>query len=495
MPNYHSFRYQDPIRVFSSPEMAHSERPLLPSFGEFVSAEQMSEAALLECDARTPPSVQRLAKIAQESRLELVRIKTALCEETAERFRLEEILRLKQAELQAMQDVSPLGLFLTDPAGELTFCNKVLEQITGLTSQTLHGSGWVRALHSDDSDGVLEKWRAALHSHQEYSSVHRLLRPDGQTVWVRVKAAPKKDGPAIIGYAGMVEDVSPLKEAEKERQHYEVKLRHAQKMESIGQLAAGIAHEINTPTQYVGDNVRFLRDAFGDIKKILEPLRALLSQDKDLPIAPEEFAPIRLLAAEHDLDYLMDEVPQAVQQSLEGIGRVSKIVQAMKEFSHPGATEKTALDLNKAIETTITVARNEWRYVADLETGLDPDLPPVPCLPGEFNQVILNLIVNAAHAIADAVGSESGKKGLITISTRQNGDWIEVRIKDSGAGIPEKIRHRIFEPFFTTKAVGKGTGQGLAIAHSVVVEKHGGTIHFESEAGQGTTFIIRLPAG
>jgi signal transduction histidine kinase len=170
---------------------------------------------------------------------------------------------------------------------------------------------------------------------------------------------------------------------------------------------------------------------------------------------------------------------------------VAKIVQAMKDFSHPGTETKVPFDLNRAIESTLTVCRNEWKYVAELETDFDPSLPPVSCLPGEFNQVILNIVVNAAHAIADK--TEGKSKGVISISTRSQDDKVEIRIRDSGTGIPEKARGRIFDPFFTTKEVGKGTGQGLAIARSVIVDKHQGEIFFETEVGQGTTFVLRLP--
>ena len=196
-----------------------------------------------------------------------------------------------------------------------------------------------------------------------------------------------------------------------------------------------------------------------------------------------------------DVAYLTKEIPEAIQQSLEGIERVAKIVQAMKEFSHPGSEEKTAIDLNSAIESTLTVARNEWKYVADMVMELDPTLPLVPCLPGELNQVVLNIIVNAAHAITDVVGDGSRGKGTITVSTRRDGGWVEIRITDTGTGIPEAVRDKVFDPFFTTKEVGKGTGQGLAIAHDVVVKKHGGTLTFTSEIGQGTVFRIRLPLG
>ncbi|MEJ2078686.1 MAG: ATP-binding protein [Acidobacteriota bacterium] len=196
---------------------------------------------------------------------------------------------------------------------------------------------------------------------------------------------------------------------------------------------------------------------------------------------------------EADTDYLASEIPQAIEHTLEGVERVAKIVRAMKNFSHPGSEEKTPIDLNKAIENTLTVSRNEWKYHADLVADLDPALPPVPCLPGELNQVILNLVVNAAHAIADVVGDASGCKGTLAVSTRLDGAWAEIRVEDTGSGIPEHARDRIFDPFFTTKGVGKGTGQGLAISHSVIVDKHGGTIHFETETGGGTSFIVRLP--
>ena len=194
-----------------------------------------------------------------------------------------------------------------------------------------------------------------------------------------------------------------------------------------------------------------------------------------------------------DADYLEEEIPKALQQSLDGMKRVATIVKAMKEFSHPGVGEKVKVDLNRAIETTIIVTKNAWKYVADVQTELSPDLPPVPCLPDAINQVILNLIVNAAQAIGEKPGEESGEKGTITITTRDAGAQVEIRVKDTGPGIPEEIRDRIFNPFFTTKEVGKGTGQGLAIAHDTVVNKHGGMLTFETETGKGTTFIVRLP--
>jgi signal transduction histidine kinase len=264
-------------------------------------------------------------------------------------------------------------------------------------------------------------------------------------------------------------------------------------LESVGQLAAGIAHEINTPTQYVGDNTRFVKDSFTAILKVLKSHEELLAAARQNTITPELLARQEAVLAASDLDYLYTQIPSALAETLEGVERVSKIVRAMKEFSHPGGKEKTAADLNRAIESTITVAHNEWKYVADLKVELDPGLPLVPCFLGEFNQCILNLVVNAAHAIGDVVKAQPGAKGLITVKTRRDGDLVEVCVTDTGTGIPEAIRLKIFDPFFTTKEVGKGTGQGLAMIYGSIVKRHGGAVTFESKVGQGTTFIIRLP--
>ena len=279
-----------------------------------------------------------------------------------------------------------------------------------------------------------------------------------------------------------------------ERKSLEEQLHQAQKLEATGQLAAGIAHEINTPTQFVSDNTTFLKDSWLVIESIVRAAQGVQAESPAPPASPQALARLcQCLNDASDLEYLLGEIPRAIDQSLDGLQRVAKIVRAMKEFSHPGSEDKHPLDLNRAIETTVTVARNEWKYVSEVKTDFDTTLPLVPCLAGEFNQVILNLLINAAHAIRDVVGDGSKGKGTITIATKREGEWAEIRVQDSGTGIPEAIRGRIFEPFFTTKEVGKGTGQGLALAHSVIVKKHGGQIWFDSEMGKGTTFFLRLP--
>jgi two-component system, NtrC family, sensor kinase len=275
-----------------------------------------------------------------------------------------------------------------------------------------------------------------------------------------------------------------------ERRELETQLRRAHKLEGIGQLAAGIAHEINTPTQFVSDNLTFLRDSWKSIQKLLDLYRGTIGNATGV-LAPGTVANLEAAERDLDLDFIIDELPRAIEQSLDGAHRVAKIVRAMKEFSHPDSAEKTDTDLNRSIESTITVARNEWKYVAEMTTEFDATLPRVLCYPGDINQVILNLIVNAAHAIKEK--SSIGQKGLITVVTRTREKFAEISVADTGTGIPEAIRSRIFDPFFTTKEVGQGTGQGLALAHTLIVKKHSGKIWFETEIGRGTTFFIHLP--
>ncbi|MBX3206269.1 MAG: hypothetical protein KF764_14450 [Labilithrix sp.] len=284
-----------------------------------------------------------------------------------------------------------------------------------------------------------------------------------------------------------------LEQALSDLKSTQARLLQAHKLEAIGQLAAGIAHEINTPTQYVTDNVAFLSRAFERLCELVVVSRELLASAKEGAPPPEVLARAEASLTSTRIDYILQESPKALQQSVDGLHRVGSIVSAMKDFSHPSGGEKAPTDLNEAIASTVVVATNEWKYVAELETVLDPELPLVRCLRDEVNQVVLNLIVNAAHAIDSVVLGGTTGKGTIRVETVHDHGWAEIRVTDTGAGIPESARDRVFDPFFTTKPVGKGTGQGLAIAYAVIVEKHGGEISFETELGRGTTFIVRLP--
>jgi signal transduction histidine kinase len=276
----------------------------------------------------------------------------------------------------------------------------------------------------------------------------------------------------------------------KERERVVMELQLAQKLESVGRLAAGIAHEINTPIQYVGDSVYFLRSAFADIDKLFEATHDAASH---LAQSAERAAFLRRvdeLARKYDLEYLRGEVPKAITRTFDGVERVTNIVKAMKEFAHPDSNEQHPADLRRALETTLLVASNEYKYVATVSTEFD-EVRAVICNIGELNQVFLNLIVNAAHAIKDA-GKEADT-GQIRIRLNVEGEEAVIRVSDNGCGVPPENLSKLYDPFFTTKEVGRGTGQGLAISHSIVVDKHGGEISVRSEVGVGTEFTVRLP--
>jgi signal transduction histidine kinase len=272
------------------------------------------------------------------------------------------------------------------------------------------------------------------------------------------------------------------------RSRAEAELRLTQKLEAVGQLAAGLAHEINTPMQYIVDNLTFLKETFGDLRALLDSYQravAALGRDAERAVAAETRG-VRPV----ELGQLAEDLAQAFQETFDGVRRVTDIVLSMKEFSQPDAKERALVDLNKVIRNALTVARNEYKYVATVETDLG-NLPPVSCRGGDVGQMLLALIVNAAHAIADARrGSELGK---IVVSSRAEGEnAVVIGVRDTGCGIAPEIRERIFDPFFTTKEVGRGRGQGLAIARAVV-DKHGGSLTFDTEVGKGTTFYVRLP--
>jgi signal transduction histidine kinase len=250
----------------------------------------------------------------------------------------------------------------------------------------------------------------------------------------------------------------------------------AQRLDSVGQLAAGVAHEINTPVQYISDNIHFLRDSVQELLQRIETLQA---------------AQQPVMTNDTDLEFLKANLPKALQSSIDGLVRISVIVKSLKEFSRPDQQEMSACDINKAVHDTLSVACGEYDSVAELETHF-AELPPVTCYAAEMHQALLNLVANAAEAIGE-VFKTTGAKGRLTVSTsRENGDAM-ISITDTGAGIPEAIRPKIFDPFFTTKEVGKGIGQGLTIARNIIVRKHGGSLSFHSDSGKGTTFIVRLP--
>ncbi|MGI9237745.1 MAG: sensor histidine kinase [Woeseiaceae bacterium] len=314
----------------------------------------------------------------------------------------------------------------------------------------------------------------------------KVVDATGKTRWYRSIGELEFEGHQIAKIFGVMHDVTEIREAQAQQSN-------GQKLEAIGTLAAGMAHEINTPAQFVGDNLKFLKDSFDDILALNQAYSDLVEAAHNGP-PPKRLVEKADEAAESaDPEFLIEEIPAALNQSIDGISRISHIVRAMKDFAHPGGDAWEIANLNKVVTDMVTVATNEWKYAADVETDLDENLPSILCSPQDLAQVVLNLIVNAAHAIAQSLGDSPTEKGLIRITTETIPDGVELRVSDNGCGIPDELRERVFEPFFTTKEVGKGTGQGLAMAHKCIVVKHHGDLQLESRMGEGSTFIIRLP--
>lgn len=367
-------------------------------------------------------------------------------------------------------------LVIDSQKNEIVNVNRSAVTVIGGTDDEIMGK---------DIDTVIPPNKKAEDSQaQNYES--EMVKLDGKKVPVLMsKAEILIDGKTheIVSFS----DITDRKAAEYE-------LAQDQKLKSIGSLAAGIAHEINTPTQYVSDNTRFLQDAFEDMTSLMQKYQAFCGSLKEKEEYQEPLEEIDELIDEIDVEYLDEEIPKSIEQSLSGLDRISTIVNAMRDYSHPEMKEKKASDINKIINNSITVGRSEWKYHADMITELDEELPPVNCHNGEVSQVILNMVINAAHAIEESKAETGVDKGEIRIATKQvDDDWVEITISDNGAGVPDSVKDRIFDPFFTTKDVGKGTGQGLALVHKVVIDKHSGTLTLESERGKGTTFFIRLP--
>jgi PAS domain S-box-containing protein len=393
----------------------------------------------------------------------------------------------------------------TTPEPIIVYCNKVVADEHGLRREELIGRGIGALTQWASPDVNLSEVDAALRAGRTFHYESEAARRDGSKFWLGVSIRPIFDRSGRVTHSvSMAADITAKREEIRKKQELQdklveemrerarvvIELQLAQKLESVGRLAAGIAHEINTPIQYVGDGVHFLRSAYQDFNQLLDGWRSTA----DAWLADPAHAALRLeideLTARCDLDFLRAEIPKAFERTSDGVERVANIVKAMKEFAHPDTNEQNPADLNHAIGTTLLVASNEYRYFARIHTEF-AELPSIVCNIGELNQVFLNLIVNAAHAIHDA--GRDVNTGEIKISTALDGDAVIIRISDNGCGVPPENLSKLYDPFFTTKEVGRGTGQGLAITHSIVVDKHGGHIDVTSVVGSGTEFTLRLP--
>jgi PAS domain S-box-containing protein len=389
------------------------------------------------------------------------------------------------------------GVIVTDKDGLVILINRAAESITGYAfSEAMHRPV-INILHLQISSSLdkipdVVTYLVELEKAQKKYRMYRapvLITKTGERILLSgsitsLKSADLEEN--TIGFVIVFQNIT-------EKQKVEEQNALSQKMQAIGQLAAGIAHEINTPIQYVGDNIKFLRKAFSKYAETLAAYQQVIYDHAEKPITQAELDQLVALKYQKKLPYYENEIPKAIQESLDGTERVRKIVLAMREFSHPSEKEKKFSDINHGIETTIVISRNEWKYCAELETALDEELPLVYCQIDEINQVVLNMIVNAAQAIQEKLPQGSELKGNIMLTTRRKENQVLISIQDNGAGIPYEIRSHIFDPFFTTKGVGQGTGQGLSMAHNIIVNKHHGLISVDSEPGQGTTFTIELP--
>lgn len=380
-------------------------------------------------------------------------------------------------------------VIITDIDGTIVYVNPAFEKVTGYSYTEAVGET-PRILKSGEHKPKFyaNLW-GKLAKGKTWSGRFVNLRKNGEAYTQDSTIAPIRDNRGtIIGYVELARDIS-------QQLVIEGQLRQAQKLESIGELAAGIAHEINTPSQYVLSNLQFIEESQSKLFTMLDRSQELVDHLKK-PADDRDNDKLEALVSsaidEKELQFLKEDVPNAVDESMDGLKRISTIVQSVKQLAHPGEMTKGYHDLNQIIRDAVTVSTNEWKYVAEIEFDLAEGLPTVNCLKGEVGQVVLNLIVNSAHAI-EGEKDATCTRGTISLKTYAKDDSVVFEVKDNGTGMPESIQQRIFDPFFTTKDVGKGTGQGLAITHNVIVNMHSGSIRVESEEGNGTTFIVELP--
>ena len=454
--------------------------------GMFLAASIAFAVRKSELVAERAASLEEAYKTIEE-RSESLRDANTSLEDQADSLRhTEERLRRTAREKRRVLDSLSAFLIGVDGEGVITEWNFVSSELFGLRSNETLG----RPFESLNLPWDVEKVRDAV---QRCLDSGERVRADDLSIdfganeeshIVSFTVNPTQEGQGR-GFSIIGSDVT-------ERRMLEMQLHHAQKLESVGTLAAGIAHEINTPMQFVSDNVRFLSQNVNAIIGVLQLVPGLIEEARKDETDVALLDMVDAMLKDVDVDFVADEMPMAISETLEGVQRVTTIVRAMKDFSHPGQDGVATADINEAVETTLAVARNEYKYYADVETDLG-ELPPVECWVADLNQVFLNLLVNATHAIREKVGEDSSERGTIKITTRAVGEDVEVRFQDDGGGIPEEVQAKIFDQFFTTKEVGRGTGLGLAICRSVVAEKHGGTLHFETRPGEGTTFIVRIP--
>ncbi|MFK7741319.1 MAG: nitrogen regulation protein NR(II) [Planctomycetota bacterium] len=419
--------------------------------------------------------IQILERQLERSRRENAALERMIESKTRSMFGAQQRLTESARHLRSIMAAMPSAMFVIATDGRIQSSNEAAARLSGYATEPLEGRQLAELLPGIDVNVIKPPCRDIETS---------LMAQGGEHVPVLCSLSYlslSKDSSGMVCVAHDLRDKKQL----------ELELRHAQKLESVGQLAAGIAHEINTPIQFVSNNAEFVRDSIQELATVLmayAQLHEAAQADRSFQTEAQRIARVM---TNIDLPFLLRELPSASERTIEGTRRVAAIVRAMKSFAHPGDTEKAPHDLNEAIHSTLEVCRHEYRYVARVDLDLQP-LPDTHCNLGDVNQVLLNLIVNAAHAIKDKRG-DSSELGVIRIHTEANESQVLIEIGDDGNGIPTDVQRRIFDPFFTTKEVGRGSGQGLAISRNLIVERHGGRISFESKPGAGSTFRVELP--
>ncbi len=412
-----------------------------------------------------------------EQQLQLLDTNIALNEERRQMLRLERQRAASDLLLDAVVQVLPDALVVVDAQLRIRVWSGVAASLFQVDSAQALGVDFISTcIAAPHRDEARQAWGRRKTSRFEIDAI----RGDGSEFPIELTLTPVST-PRGKHFAISVRDLVVARQIETEA-------RQAQKLEAVGRLASGVAHEINTPIQFIGDSMVFARDGSADLLELIEQYRDVVRT-----CAPAD-AQAQLATAEEtaDLAYLTEELPNSFGRTLDGVQRVATIIRAMKEFAHPESSHKSMTDLNRAIASTLTVARNEVKYAAEVETDFG-ELPMIACHVGELNQVFLNLLINAAHAIQDSGKHPNGTLGKIRVVTRADASEITISISDNGCGIPDTVRGKVYDPFFTTKTVGRGTGQGLAIARNVIIDKHRGSISFDSQVGVGTTFQVRLP--
>ncbi len=327
----------------------------------------------------------------------------------------------------------------------------------------------------------------AINNNINFNIEYRITLHNGTDKWLREIGTPTINEDESISVVGIIVDITSLKKSAAQKAKMEEELVQVQKLESIGQLSAGLAHEINTPAQFISDNLIFLQDSVQQIIELIHNIENEIKNTDELLLNK-----VGVLKSECEFDYLEEEVPLALKQSSDGISRIATIVRAMKDYSQSGQSFEFS-DINSVLNNLIILSNTEWKNLVSIKTDFDESLPLVECVVGDINQVVLNILVNALHAVEERYKETDMCNGHIVIRTKARDECVYIDIQDNGIGMSESTSAKVFDQFFTTKEVGQGTGQGLSVAYRLIKDKHRGNIELNSQEGQGTTFSISLP--